>query len=184
MVTITSLWLAILLSAVLVWIASALVWMVFPHHKTDWKKLPDEEGARRALKGVPPGQYSVPWAGGMEAMKNPEFMKKYQEGPNAFITFTTPMQSMGKPMAQVFVFFLVVSIVVAYVTSRTLDPGAAYLQVFRVAGTTAWIAHGFAQIPESIWFGRPWSATFKGLGDGLLYALLTAGVFGWRWPEM
>ena len=53
-------------------------------------------------------------------------------------------------------------------TSRRQQPDAAYLAVFRIAG-----------IPDSIWFGRPWSQTAKNLFDALLYSLLTGGAFGW-----
>ncbi len=61
MVTIASLWLSLLLATVLVWIASALVWMVLPHHKSDYRRLPDEDGARAALTpDLAPGQYMIP----------------------------------------------------------------------------------------------------------------------------
>jgi hypothetical protein len=49
MVTIGALWLPILLSSIVVWVASALFWMVMPHHKSDFGKLPDEDAARQAL---------------------------------------------------------------------------------------------------------------------------------------
>ena len=41
MVTIPSLWLPILLSAVVVWILSAVVWMFMPHRKKEFKGLRD-----------------------------------------------------------------------------------------------------------------------------------------------
>ena len=44
MVTIGALWLPILLSSIAVWMASALFWMVSPHHKSDYVRFPDEEG--------------------------------------------------------------------------------------------------------------------------------------------
>ena len=37
-------------------------------------------------------------------------------------------------------------------------------------------------ISESIWKGQSWSTTLKFVFDGLVYGLLTAGVFGWLWP--
>ena len=89
---------------------------------------------------------------------------------------------MGGKLIASFVSYVIIGIFVAYLASRTVAPGAEYLAVFRVTGTTAWLAHGFAGIHESIWFGRPWSTTVKHLADALLYALLTAGVFGWLWP--
>jgi len=51
--------------------------------------------------------------------------------------------------------------------------------LFRIAGTISFVANGIAVIPESIWFGRPWTITAKNLLDALIYALLTGGVFGW-----
>jgi hypothetical protein len=185
MVPLMSLWLPILLGAVLVFMASALVWMALPHHKTDWKGLPNEEAVRGVLKGVAPGLYSVPFVAGMDMSKDPAAAKKFEEGPVAHVTVMPagPI-AMGGMMARSFVFYLLVCLGVAYLTSRTLAPGAAYLAVFRVAGTTAWFAFGLGVIPDSIWFGRPWSSTVKHLADSLLYALLVGGVFGWRWPEM
>lgn len=35
---------------------------------------------------------------------------------------------------------------------------------------------------NSIWYSRKWSSTLKSMFDGLVYGLLTAGVFGWLWP--
>jgi hypothetical protein len=71
----------------------------------------------------------------------------------------------------------------AYITGRTLGPGANYLDVFRFAGTTAFIAYAVAQWSDSIWYHRAWSTTLKNTFDGFVYALLTAGMFGWLWPE-
>ena len=34
-----------------------------------------------------------------------------------------------------------------------------------------------------IWKGYPWSFVIKEAVDGLVYALLTARTFGWRWPH-
>jgi hypothetical protein len=89
---------------------------------------------------------------------------------------------MPRNMVLTFVFYLVVSTVVAYVASRSLAPGAEYLSVFRLTGVIAWLAYGFAVIPDAIWFGRPWPGVFKTLVDAFAYALLTAGVFAWLWP--
>jgi len=80
-----------------------------------------------------------------------------------------------------FVFYLVISVVVAYLAGRTFTAGADYLAVFRISGTVAWLAYGTATVPDAIWFGRPWSGIVKGLLDALVYGLLTAGFFGWLW---
>jgi hypothetical protein len=90
---------------------------------------------------------------------------------------------MGKNLIQWFLFLLAVGIAVAYLAGRALEPGASYLEVFRFAGTGAFYAHGPGRVIESIWGGRAWSTSFKNLLDGLLYALVTAGTFGWLWPR-
>jgi len=182
MITIASLWLSILVSAILVWIASAVVWMILPHHKSDFRGVAEEEAAREALSGLQPGQYNIPHCASQAELKEPEMQKKFAEGPLAFVTvLPNGLPPMGKNMALSFVFNLVVGVAVAYLVSRTLAPDADYLAVFRISATTAWLAYGFATIPDAIWFGRPWSAIVKNLGDALLYALLTGGVFGWLW---
>ena len=187
MVGLSGLLIPIAVSAVLTFIVSALVWMVLPHHKKDWAALPNEDAVRNALNAqkAGPGQYMIP-AGmmGGQGMKDPAIMKKFTEGPVGFITLRPPGQmGMGGPMAMSVVFYLVVSTLVAYVAGRTMPPGTDYLHVFRVVGAVAWLAYGFGAIPESIWFGRPWSVAIKGLADALLMALVTAGTFGWLWPR-
>ena len=185
MVTIGALWLPILLSAIAVWVVSAIMWTVMPHHKSDWGKLPDEDAARRALtpQGLVPGQYSIPYSASAQDLKDPETVRKFEEGPVGFLTVVpSGVPTMGGKIMLSFVFYLVITMVVAYLVSRTLDPAADYLAVFRVTGTVAWLAYGTATVPDAIWFGRPWSGIVKGLADALVFALLTAGFFGWLWP--
>jgi hypothetical protein len=184
MVSMTALILPIVISAVLAFIVSALVWTVGPHHKTEWKGVPNEEGARTAMRGIIPGLYMIPWAGSQQARNEPAFIKKMAEGPVAFITVSGPRSmSMGPMMVQSLIYNLIVSAVIAYVAIHALPVGAPYLKVFQVVGTVSWLAYGFGVVPESIWFGRPWSSALMQLFDALLYALVTAGAFGWRWPR-
>ena len=186
MVTIPELWLSILLAAAIVWVASALVWMVLPHHKSDFKGLPDEAATRGVLtpQALQPGQYNIPHLPSWNALKDPEHRRKFDEGPVAFVTvLPNRPPAMGKSMLLSFVFFAIVSVMVAYVTGRTVSPEAEYMTIFRVAGTVSFLAYGFGSIPSSIWFGRPWSGVIKDLFDALLYALLTAGAFAGFWPS-
>ena len=64
-----------------------------------------------------------------------------------------------------------------------LPIGTSYLRVFQIVGTTAFLGYAGALVQQSIWYGRSWSMTIRTMLDGLLYALLTAGVFGWLWPH-
>lgn len=183
MVSLASLWLPVVLSAVAVFILSALVWMVFPWHRKDFAGLPDEPRAREALRDAPPGMYVVPHAAERQDFQTAEYKKKTEEGPVGFLVMMPKGDpSMSRNLALWFVWTLVVSFTAAYLASRTLTPGTDYLQVFRVTGTTAWLAYSWAYVQEAVWFGRPWSYVAKQLFDGLLYGLVTAGVFGWLWP--
>jgi hypothetical protein len=186
MVTIPMLWAPILIATVLVFVASALIWMVLPIHKGDYRGLPDEASVAEALRrqGAEPGQYMIPHASDRSAMKDPAHLEKMERGPVAMLTLMRPERpAMGKSLATWFVFVLVITTVVAYLASRTLPAGAEYLQVFRVTGTTAVLAYAAAVIPGGIWFGRPWSNVWKDVFDGVVYGLLTAGTFGWLWPR-
>ena len=184
MVPIPSLWLAILLSSAIVFVASFIVWTMMPYHKSDYKPLPDEDAARKALGGnIPPGSYNIPNVPSRNALKDPTFAAKFAEGPIGFLTILpNGVPNTGKQLALWFIYLLAVSGTVAYVASRTLDPGEEYLRVFQVVGTVTWLAYGASHVSEAVWFGRPWSAILKQLFDAFIYGSLTAGIFGWLWP--
>jgi hypothetical protein len=185
MVYIVSLWLPILLSAVLVFVVSALIHMVFRYHANDFQKLPQEDAVAEALRklSIPPGEYMMPHAASMKEMKSPEFQEKAKRGPGAMLTVWAGCPpSMAASLVQWFVYTVVVGIFAAYVAGRALGPGAHYLAVFRFVGVTAFACYAIAGWQNSIWFRRSWSTTLKNTFDGLVYALLTAGMFGWLWP--
>lgn len=182
MVSVAALWLPIVVSAVLCWLAGAVIWMVLPHHKNDFKALPDEQAARNALSGTGAGQYSIPHIPDPSKISDAD-KQKFADGPVAYLTvLPNGFPNMGKNLVQQMVHLLIVSTIVAYVAGAALPTGTAYLKVFQIVGTVTWLAYGFALIQESIWFGKPWSYVAKALADAFIYALLTAGVFGWLWP--
>ena len=188
MVSLTALWLPILVAAALVFVASSIIHMFLPYHKSDFEGLPDEDGVMDALRpfDIPAGEYVFPHAGGdAEVMKSEEFRAKVAAGPAAFMTVLPKGNAfgMGAQLTQWFVYCVVVGLVAAYVTSRAVSPGDDYLHVFRFAGTTAWAAYGLGVVQRSIWFRQPWSTSAKSLFDSLVYGLLTAGAFGWLWPS-
>ena len=186
MVSIMALWAPILLAAVLVFVVSSIVHMVLPYHRTDYRKLPAQDEVMEALRrfNLPPGEYMVPKPDGMADMKTPAFQEKLKKGPVAMLTvMPSGAFGMGKNLVQWFLYSVLVAIFAAYVAGRAVGPGAEYLRVFRFAGTTAIAAYALGQIPGSIWMGRSWSTTLKGIFDGVLYGLVTAGCFGWLWPR-
>ena len=186
MVPILSLWLPILAAAVIVFVASSLLHMALPYHKGDYAKLPREDDVMEAMRkaGVQPGDYMMPSAGSMAALKDPAFLEKYAKGPvGAMTIMPSGKPTMGPQLAQWFVYCVVVGIFAAYIAGRALQPGAHYLAVFRFAGATAFIGYSLALWQDSIWYKKKWSTTAKNTIDGLIYGLLTGGTFGWLWPR-
>lgn len=186
MTELSALWLPILLSSVLVFVVSSVIHMALPWHKSDYPAVPNEERVREALRplAIPPGDYMVPRASSSKEMQSPEFVEKLKQGPVLILTVLPngPM-AMGKSLLLWFVYSAVVGLFAAYVASRALAAGAVYLDVFRFVGTTAFIGYAVALWQMSIWYKRAWSTTVKTTIDGLIYALVTAGVFGWLWPR-
>jgi hypothetical protein len=82
-----------------------------------------------------------------------------------------------------FFYSVVVSLFAGYIAGRALPAGAHYLQVFRFVGASAFMGYSLALFQHSIWYKRDWGTTLKSVVDGLVYALFTAGTFGWLWPR-
>ncbi len=185
MVPLSALWLPIVLSAVIVFVASSIMHMVLPYHQSDYQKLPDEDKVLAMLRGagMKRGLYIFPY-GTHKDMKSPAMVEKYNQGPVGMMTlFNNGLPVMPKFLGQWFVFCLIVSFFVAYLTAHTVAPGTYYLAVFRVVGTAAFLAYGLGHLSDGIWKGQTWSFTIKEVVDGLIYGLLTAGTFGWLWPR-
>ena len=179
------LWLPILLSAVVVFVISSLVHMVFKWHASDYTPFPNEDAVRAAIRsGNPtPGRYILPHCRDMKDMASDAMRQKYIEGPIGHVTIMpNGIPNMGKYLGIWFVFCLLVSVVVALLASRLIPIEATFSgRVAKLAFTVSFIAYGFGTIQESIWSGRPWSSSAKYLLDALLYAAGTAAVFFWFW---
>jgi hypothetical protein len=91
--------------------------------------------------------------------------------------------SMGKSLVLWFLYCVAVEIFAAYIAGQALQAGAPYLSVFRFAGATAFVGYALGLWQNTIWYGRAWTTTLKSNIDGLIYALLTGGAFGWLWPK-
>ena len=72
MVGVLALWMPILVAAVFVFVASSVIHMFLPYHRSDFKGVPEEDAVMDALRGfnIPAGDYVVPRAGSPEAMKS------------------------------------------------------------------------------------------------------------------
>jgi hypothetical protein len=185
MVALSALWLPILLSAVIVFIASSIMHVVLTYHQSDCKQIPDEANVLATLRkvGLERGYYHFPFSSHKE-MKSPATMEKFKLGPVGILTvFPSGPPAMPKFLGLWFAYCLVIGFFVAYLTAHTVAAGANYLVVFRVVGTAAFLAYGLGQISNGIWKGQPWGMTIKEVVDGLIYGMLTAGTFGWLWPR-
>lgn len=185
MVSVISLWLPILLSAVVVFISSSVLHMFFKYHNSDYKKLPAEDKVMDDLRkaNIPAGDYMFPYCTDNKERSSKEFKDKMNNGPSGVLTiFQGGAFNMGPSLAQWFVYCLIVGVFSAYIAGRALPAGVEYLAIFRFAGATAFVSYSLALLQNSIWYKKNWGATLKSMFDGLIYALLTAGVFGWLWP--
>ena len=186
MVHLASLWLPIVVSAVIVFLASWIIHMFLPMHRSDFAKLPQEEVVLDALRSsnVATGQYLAPYANTPAQMKQPDYVEKRKRGPALFLTLATGADpGMGKPLMQWFVYLLVISLFTAYITRDAIAGGAPYPAVFKFVGVVAFMAYGVGHAHQSIWYRQKWRTTFNYFFDGLVYSLLTAGAFGWLWPR-
>ena len=177
-----ALWLPVLLSAVFVFVASSIIHMVLPWHKSDYPKMPDEDRFSDAVRplALAPGDYFVPRVDSMKDMKTPEFANKLNQGPVLVMTVMPNGQfTMGRTLGLWFLYCLVTGLFAAFVAGGALPAGASYPRVFHVVALCAFMGYTLALWQMSIWYRRAWSTTIKSSFDGLIYALLTAGTFGW-----
>lgn len=180
-----SLWLPVLVSAVAVWLVSAILHMVLKYHRADYKELSDEASIAAAVRqaGPAPGLYVMPYVMEPARMKDPAVIKRYEEGPVALLTvLRNGPPAMGKHLLQWFLFCFLVSFVTGYVARHTLSPDTDLLEVLRVTGTVAFVAYGFGAFQDSIWRGIPWSNSLRALIDAAIYGLVTGLVFRFLWP--
>ena len=180
-----ALWLPIVLAAVIVFVVSSVIHMLSPWHKGDYPKMPNEDRIMAALRpfAIPPGDYMIPRPGNRQEMSSPAFAEKMKQGPVVVMTVMQGSLAMGPRFIGWLLYSVVVNVFAGYIASRALPPGSPYLHVFRFVGAAAFMGYALALWQLSIWYGRSWMITFKATVDGLIYALLTAGTFGWLWPH-
>ncbi len=185
MVSLSMLWLPILVAAVLVFVAGFVMNMILPHHRSDFSRLPNQDALATALRehNVPRGQYVFPYAASSADVKDPDYTDRVKQGPvGMLVMWPNGAGVSGKQLGQHFIYNLVICFLVAYIASTTLPAEASYLKVFQVTCTAALLGFSGGLFINSIWWHFSWSAIWKHAFDGLVYALLAAGVFGAFWP--
>lgn len=181
----TALLIPTIVAAFAVFLASSIVNAALPWHKNDFRRLPDEDGARAALKpmAIPPGEYMLPRVTKREELKLPAYLSKVNEGPVMIMTvFPNGPINMGKALGLWFVLCLIVSALAGCVAHAALGRDADVHSVFHFTAITAFMCYVVGVWQSSIWYGRPWSTTLKHTVDGIIYAAITGGIFVWLWP--
>jgi len=184
MISIAELWLPVLLTSVVVFFASAIIWMLLPHHKKDIQFLKDgEDEYIKTLESIrlKPGLYMYPGCDSTD-MKTDEGKAKWNAGPWGMLTIYGGKPNFGMNLAKTFLAFLAITIFVAYITGISVAPGADYIHVFRVAGTTAILGHCMGGLVGDTFMGKPTRFMITDFIDGIVYALITAGILASMWP--
>lgn len=183
--TIMQLWIPILTTAVLIFIASSLIHMVFKWHNTDYRQLPNEDAVRAAIRATTPGpgQYILPYCADMKDMQGEAMQKKYLEGPIAFITvIKNGPPSMGKSLSLWFVYTLVIATVAGALAMQGYAGKANANAAGHLVGMVSFLAYVGGSVQMGIWMGKPWGSVAKDALDGLIYGTISALVFMWLWP--
>ena len=184
MVTLGSLWLPILLAGIAAFFVQAMMWMVLPHHKSDFAPIPDEDSFLRQLRSWSPerGMYFFPRAQSPTHAKDPDAQAALAAGPFGYLTIKQGRENMGTAMAMGFVHNLAISYLVAYMAAIALPAAAPYVDVLRFTATGFALAFAGSVFTRSIWMGHPWSATWKDVFDAVVIAVICGGIFAWLWP--
>ena len=187
MVSMMQLWLPILLSAVFVFIASALINMFLKFwHMPDYRGFANEDEVAAAIRkggASGPASYLIPYCKGPEALKDPAMQEKFKLGPVANVNIrANGTMSMGPMLGQWFVFCLFVSVACAGLAGHVLPAHPDSHLAFHTVGVAALLGYSFGEIPNGIWRGQPWVVAVKYFVDGIVYAIITAATFCWLWP--
>lgn len=180
-----ALWPAILISTVLVFVSSAMLWMITPIHKNDYKSPGDKEGGIQsafASASLEPGVYFLPSA---MCGKGPDARERARSATGPFVSFTVLPEKPKFAYSLIlwFINSLLVSALVGYVSIHTLLPNTQYLRVFQAAGAVATLAYCGYLLPLVAWHWLPIRQLPGKIFDGLVYSLLTAGSFAAFWPS-
>jgi hypothetical protein len=183
MTPVAELWLPIVVSVVAVFVASGIV-ITLPYHRSDWKKLGDEDGFLDAVRGqkLGAGTYMFPSCAPAD-VKTPEGKARFEKGPWGTVTVLAGKPSMGSALPRWLAYLLLVSSAIAFLVGHFVPKGGNVHGVFHQALAAAAIVYGGEPITGWIWEGKPGSFVAKSVLDGVIYAFLTAAVFAWLWPH-
>lgn len=169
-----------LVSAVVLFFASFLSWMVLMLHKQDWVKIDKEDDFMDALRnlGLGPGNYMFPGFDTAEEMKSEEYAKKCEAGPAGVITVFGKV-SMGPNLGLTFLYFLFTSFCLGYLATVAFPDGQKeLLQVFRLVATAGLLTFLASFVQHAIWFH---TRIVGHVIESIAYSLIVGGIFAGFW---
>ena len=163
----------IILSGIAVHIACTLAWVVLPHHKPEWLRLPmgPLDDALPAAGAEVGKQYML-----IESGAKPDDSNAKCHGS---LILWTHSPNMGKNIALTVTYFLCMSAIIGYLASIAMTAETPKLDVFRFTATCALLCYSFGGMSHVIWFRR---RVLLDMIDGLVYSLITGGIFMALWP--
>ena len=182
--TVLSLWLPILVSAIGVFIVSSIIHMVLGYHQNNFKKVPNENAFLDEVGklDIPPGEYMYPYCSGPKDMQSEGYMDKLNKGPVGMMTAMPKGPfAMGKNLANWFIYSILVGIFCAYISLLSLNSESSFNLIMHTVSIAAFGGYALALIQNSVWYSRAWFTTAKFMFDGLVYSLTTGAIFAWLW---
>ncbi len=174
-----ALWLPIILSAVALFFASFIAWMVLPHHQSDYQRLEDEDRVMQAIRSLnlKEGSYVFPFMSHQDA-KDPAKLERYTNGPRGAIHLWK-FPNMGRNLGLTFLHFLLIATVAAYIGWASIGPGAGFWKAFQILGAIGVLVFASNGQLNAVWFPR---RTANDLVDGIAYGIIMGLIFGLLWP--
>lgn len=170
-----------IVSAVALFFASFLSWMVVMLHKKDWLKMEKEDDFQEALRnlGVSKGNYMFPGFDTAEEMKSEEYANKTKAGPAGVITVFDNV-NMGRNLGLTFLYFLVCSFCFAYLAGIAFPEGEkpTTLDVFRFVATAGLLTFLASILQHAIWFHN---RVVGHVIESIVYSLIVGGIFAVFW---
>jgi hypothetical protein len=180
------LWLPILATGVLIFVASSLIHMVFKWHNSDYRPLGNEDEVRAAIRhGAPaPGQYLLPYCADVKDMQGTEMRKKYVEGPIAFLTVrANGVPTMAPALTQWFIYTVAIAAITGGIALQTYGLKGDPRHAAHLVGVMSLLAYAAGSVQMGIWMGKPWRSVGKDVLDGVIYGVISAFTFMWLWPS-
>lgn len=174
------LWLPILLTGLATHVLSTIAWMLLPHHRPEWNRLPVEEELVDLLhaRQVPANQYMFPYAASQPEMQSDAYRSRQAKCRGMLILWPTP-PNMGAAIGQTLAWFFFAAFSLGYLASIALVPGESFLKVFRFMTMAGLLTYCYAHFPHVFWFRR---RTAMELLDGAAFALAAGLIFAACWP--